>query len=148
MQTFLPYSRIEDTMAVLDRQRLGKQRVEALQLVQCLGGETDAWLRHPCAQMWIGHGGFLVYYGLAACLEWRRRGYRDTTMQKLLDRVDLFPLNTFSAPPWLGVHAFHLSHKQNLVRKDPDYYGTYWPGVQPAWEYIWPTKGRKIDVKA
>lgn len=36
MQTFLPYSSFRMTAEVLDRQRLGKQRVEALQILRIL----------------------------------------------------------------------------------------------------------------
>lgn len=38
LQTFLPYSDFEDSVASLDRQRLGKQRVETLQIMQTLLG--------------------------------------------------------------------------------------------------------------
>ncbi len=38
MQTFLPYADFERSAAVLDRQRLGKQRVETLQIFQALTG--------------------------------------------------------------------------------------------------------------
>lgn len=39
MQTFLPYADYEQSAAVLDQKRLGKQRVETLQIMQVLLGE-------------------------------------------------------------------------------------------------------------
>ena len=39
MQTFLPYASFEESAKVLDRQRLGKQRVECLQIFNALAGD-------------------------------------------------------------------------------------------------------------
>lgn len=36
MQTFLPYPDFAESASVLDRQRLGKQRVETLQVMKAL----------------------------------------------------------------------------------------------------------------
>ena len=47
MQTFLPYSSFDLTMECLDYRRLGKQRVEAFQILRALRGETDGWTNHP-----------------------------------------------------------------------------------------------------
>lgn len=45
MQTFLPYEDFNQSTAVLDRQRLGKQRVEALQLLKAIGAMLpENWL--------------------------------------------------------------------------------------------------------
>jgi hypothetical protein len=41
MQTFLPYPDFRKSAEVLDRQRLGKQRVEGLQLINSLAGITN-----------------------------------------------------------------------------------------------------------
>ena len=45
MQTFLPYEDFRASARVLDRQRLGKQRVEAKQILQALErpGEPSGW---------------------------------------------------------------------------------------------------------
>ena len=42
MQTFLPYADFERTAAVLDVRRLGKQRVEVLQICNALHKERGA----------------------------------------------------------------------------------------------------------
>src|SRR3546814_11842397 len=40
-------------------------------------------------------------------------------------------------PPWLGNAAFHASHRSNLLRKDPGFYGRYgWP-EPPDLPYVW-----------
>lgn len=49
MQTFLPYPSFAESARVLDRQRLGKQRVEVLQLLRALTGQTKGWANHPAA---------------------------------------------------------------------------------------------------
>ena len=38
MQTFLPYSDINESLRVLDDKRLGKQRVESLQIINAIMG--------------------------------------------------------------------------------------------------------------
>lgn len=49
MQTFLPYPDFRATAKVLDRQRLGKQRVETKQILLALErpGTPTGWGRHP-----------------------------------------------------------------------------------------------------
>lgn len=56
MQTFLPYPDFELSARFLDRQRLGKQRVEAWQILNVLEelkipGRTPAWRNHPAVRM-------------------------------------------------------------------------------------------------
>lgn len=79
MNTLLPYRDFTQSAACLDRQRLGKQRVEVLQILRALNGETTAWRNHPAVRMWEGHVPSLVCYGVAVCREWIGRGYKDTT---------------------------------------------------------------------
>ena len=49
MQTFLPYANFEDSAKVLDWRRLGKQRVEADQILNIISGKTEklGWRNHP-----------------------------------------------------------------------------------------------------
>lgn len=42
-------------------------------------------------------------------------------------------------PPWLGDEAFHLSHRSNLVRKDPGHYRPIFGDIPDGLPYIWPT---------
>ena len=55
MQTFLPYPDYAASAKVLDRQRLGKQRVENLQIIKALLDPTYGWQNHPAVKMWRGH---------------------------------------------------------------------------------------------
>lgn len=61
MQTFLPYASFTDNAQCLDRQRLGKQRVEAFQILKTLlyGG---GWQHHPVVRMWAGSEQCLVHW--------------------------------------------------------------------------------------
>lgn len=136
MQTFLPFPDFEASARALDRARLGKQRVEAWQILLTLRGFSSGWKNHPAVRMWRGHEVHLVAYTVAACLEWRSRGYRDSILLKLPSMAhDLLPA---PPPPWLGDERFHLSHRSNLVRKDPGFYGALFPGVPSDLPYFWP----------
>lgn len=132
MQTFLPYEDFEQTAAVLDRSRLGKQRVETLQLLKALttGG---AWSKHPCARQWSSHLDWLVAYGVAVCNEWLKRGYKDTCLDKIL----AYNCGSTAKPWWLGHKAYHLSHQSNLLRKLPSHYSSYFT-VRDDLGYLWP----------
>ena len=49
MQTFLPYADFVKTAKCLDYRRLGKQRIEAFQILNILEGKTTkaGWKHHP-----------------------------------------------------------------------------------------------------
>lgn len=132
MQTFLPYSSFAESARVLDYRRLGKQRVECLQIRAALRGDSG-WKNHPAVRMWRGAEATLVEYAVAICDEWISRGYKDTCREKLLA---VSPI-TFASPTWLGNEDFHHSHRANLVRKDPQYYVPLF-GELPMEPYVWP----------
>lgn len=135
MQTFLPYPGFAESARVLDDIRLGKQRVEAFQIVRTLAGVTKGWRHHPAVKMWRGHEDALVDYGLAMCVEWTNRGRADTVHGKLLEhRSDRDPV----PPPWLGDPGFHASHRSNLLRKDPQWYGQFGWAESDDLPYVWP----------
>ena len=158
MQTFLPYADFAASAAALDDRRLGKQRVEALQVIRALTRETYGWKHHPAVLMWAGYEVGLAAYGLAVCTEWVARGRADTcaaTMATDLAAAGLPPprdqaiLEAESLlPPWLGDDRLHRSHQASLVRKDPSYYGSRFPDVDPDLPYYWPvrTKGRAQEA--
>ena len=100
MQTFLPYPDFAASTAVLDDVRLGKQGVEAYQIVRTLLEIASGWRHHPAVRMWRGH--------------------------------------TDALPPWLGTESLHASHRSNLLRKDPDWYGRFGWTEPPDLPYIWP----------
>ncbi len=140
MQTFLPYSSFKRSASVLDRQRLGKQRVETMQIMSGLSGSGTAWLNHPATRMWTGFECWLMSYQFAVCREWVARGYKDTCLEKTLaiHRESEMCENDPPPPQWLGERPFHLAHRSNLVRKNPDYYRQFFPDIADDLPYIWP----------
>lgn len=149
MQTFLPLPDFAETARVLDRQRLGKQRVEALQILNALDARFDVggWKNHPATKMWLGFPEALIDYAEAVCTEWVRRGYRDSVLPKLEEKRwhGRFVGNKGSKhgegprPPWLGYEAFHASHRSNLLRKLPEHYRQFWPDEPDDLPYVWPS---------
>jgi hypothetical protein len=143
VQTFLPLPDFAASARVLDRARLGKQRLEALHLLEIVRGvrEPRGWRNHPALRMWRGHENALAAYGIAVCKEWRRRGYVDNQLprfQALIDRR-----RSFRRPPWLGDPAFHASHRSNLLRKDPTWYGRFGWKEGPGLPYVWPVRAER-----
>jgi len=137
MQTFLPYSDFKESAKSLDMKRLGKQRVEVLQLLNSLNKpDYKGWKNHPAREMWRGYEQALVSYGLTICLEWKARGYKDTCYEKISNFADT--TKPLSYPKWIGDNELHLSHKSNLIRKQPDHYKALWPDVPDNIEYKWP----------
>jgi len=88
MQTFVPYSSIKKSAESLDRARLGKQRSESKIILNVLEAKKSGrhltkkmgWVNHPAVLMWEGYEDFLRVYSISICLEWIKRGYKDTTL--------------------------------------------------------------------
>lgn len=139
MQTFLPYADFEASARALDDRRLGKQRVEAYQIVRAAKGITRGWRNHPATLMWRGHEGALQLYMNACIREWRRRGFTNTMSLARPRRADL--------PAWLGDERLHASHRANLLRKDPAHYGAHGWTDDPSLPYWWPV-ARPEPVRA
>jgi len=137
MQTFLPYSNFDVSAQCLDYRRLGKQRVEAWQILQAIRLNTG-WRHHPIVKMWKNFEGALLLYGYSICNEWIKRGYKDT----LKDRF-LFELNQFQKdkqvriPLWIGNENFHASHRSNLLRKDYKWYSQFGWEESSDLPYVW-----------
>lgn len=153
MQTFLPYPDFRRSAAVLDQARLGKQRVEALQVLRGLTVPGYGWRHHPAVRMWIGYEEALVRYGLDVCAVWVAGGRADTCAATLATdfgrhrpgatvRVQERLADDGELPPWLGDPAFHRSHRSALVRKAPEIYAPFFPGVPDDLPYVWPTSDR------
>lgn len=163
MQTFVPYGADYWASArCLDDKRLGKQRVEAYQILRTLLNETQGWKNHPAIKMWYGYEPSLVIYTLVICAEWSGRGYQDTVAGKVCDLAGpLFngedaiydPMTNELVqcdgtlervpdiwhPLWLRNPYVAISHRSNLAHKDPNHYGRYWPELvdEPKLDYVW-----------
>lgn len=131
MQTFLPYPDFEKTAKCLDRKRLGKQRVEARQIIKNLEGGRDQWYDHPAVQMWKGYAKALKLYFNTISKELKNRGYEHN-----LGYYDIREEGV-KYPPWLGDEEFHKSHRSNLLRKESDYYEKFDWDVSDDLNYVW-----------
>lgn len=143
MQTFLPLPDFAESARVLDRQRLGKQRVEAKQILLALDrGPSAPWGTHPAVRMWRGHRLALCCYGRKVCEEWRRRGYADSLLEWFQSYERTQPLDTrYSAPPWWwGEERFHSAHRAALLAKLPGWYSQWGWSEAPGIAYWWPTE--------
>lgn len=142
MQTFLPYPSFVKSARALDMKRLGKQRVECLQVLNVFAGVRKGWGNHPITSMWTGYELSLVKYGLTVCHVWHtEQGYNDTCYGKirsLFTEASMQDINRAEPPPWLGDPEFHRSHQSNLIRKLPERYGPMFPGVPDNLPYVWP----------
>lgn len=143
MQTFLPYQDFTVSAQHLDSKRLGKQRVECLQILTALTNPAYGWQNHPAVKMWQGYENALARYGLTICEEWARRGYKDTCYQKICGLFD-FIIPFQDVPPWL-TREFCSNHRSILLAKNPDWYSQFNWTEQPAaknekgqWPYLWP----------
>jgi hypothetical protein len=135
MQTFLPYPDCIKTALVLDMKRLGKQRVEALQILKCLVVNKNRWWNHPAVRMWRGCETFLSYYGCCICQEWISRGYKDTCLQKI--KTVIYPSQDYP-PFWWGDDRLHSSHRARLLDKNFTWYSRFeWTEI-PDKNYFWP----------
>jgi hypothetical protein len=147
VQTFLPYASMTESAHVLDDRRLGKQRVEALQVLRALTWAGYGWQHHPAVKMWRGFESAVATYGITVCSAWIQRGRADTCAATItLDLqtagfgtpVEEQELDDTQLPGWWGEPRLHGSHQSALVRKDPDFYGPRFPDVDPNVPYWWP----------
>ena len=142
MQTFLPSSDFSESALMLDYKRLGKQRVEGMQLLNAMQPNYPhkGWLNHPAKKMWEGYETALKLYVNTMILEWKSRGYNNTMKLYDIDTSDL------EYPEWLGDEKIHKSHRLNLLRKDFKFYSPLWPSEAiehaneiDSYPYYWPT---------
>lgn len=139
MQTFLPYPNFARSARVLDRQRLGKQRVETLQIMKALSDPGYGWQNHPAVKQWAGHESTLMDYQIAIIKEWRDRGYKDTCLDKTFAVYETICSRDQEPPWWIGNRSFHRSHRSNLLRKDPSHYRRLFePKLSDELPYLWP----------
>lgn len=150
MQTFLPVVSFVQSMEFLDVSRLGKQRIEAAQILEILTNSPvlplnlqslapfdrsfGPWNNHPAVNMWKGHEEWLKLYLACSIGEWVHRGYRNNIV------VPRYDVKSQPPPEWLGYEPFHLSHRSNLIRKAPSHYQPFWPQEDGSLHYYWPTK--------
>lgn len=146
VNTFLPYSNFQKVAKILDRQRLGKQRVEAKQLINILTDATNkkGWRNHPAVKMWKGYTDALKYYYNTIVKEWIERGYENNmAFYKIPKKIKI---------PWFVKNkSLNLTHQASLLRKYPAYYKKIFKPPPPPkymiYTYIWPSDLTKDEIK-
>lgn len=154
MQTFLPDPDFEKSAAALDEKRLGKQRVEVIQIIRALTRPGYGWAHHPAVLMWRGYEEALGRYGLTCCRRWTGLGYGDTCADTIVNDLAAAGVSTVrtqeelaaagALPPWLGDERLHASHRASLVRKDPQHYRSQYPDVDRDLPYHWPVRSAAV----
>ena len=111
MQVFLPYPSFQQSVACLDKKRLGNQIWR-----ECKTLLNGGWPNHP--------GNFI---------------YKED--QWLITMWQPCALWLKYKPPFIGNSNFHLSHRLNLLWKDPEWYSQFFdepiPTSKP--DYYWPS---------
>src|SRR3712207_8408925 len=120
MQTFLTVADFDESARLLDSPRLGKQRVETLQVLRALELPDYGWATHPVVRMWRGRTAALVVYGRAMVAERRSRGFADSTDRLISEfapeAADATQADVAAAgllPTWIGDEALHRPHRSN-----------------------------------
>lgn len=142
-------------LQVLDDKRLGKQRVEAYQILTIIG-RKQGWLpnpenkkgfwNHPAVRMWEYYIPALVDYTKQCCSIWTARGFKDSILKSIeeLDkqfaylRIQKEIRFSYRDPKWI-TPEFVRSHQSNLIRKFPEHYRPiFGDDVPDNLPYIWP----------
>jgi len=124
----------------LDYRRLGKQRVEAFQIINVLTGvqKTKGWHNHPAVRMWENNIDALKLYHNEIIKGWLRRGYKNNmSLYDVPDNPEM--------PWWMNNEEIHRSHRARLIAKLPAYYESQWPedkGYNNS-KYWWPVNETK-----
>lgn len=140
MMTFLPYPNYIRSVQALDMKRLGKQRVEAMQIINILENKqtTAGWKNHPAVKMWEGYINSLKYYCNCCIDEWVKRGYKNT--------MEKYPVDHQNKDPWwIGDANFHRAMRARLIEKDEGFYLPKFPGDKGFndGKYFWPVNETK-----
>ena len=139
VNTFFTDSDPEVTAKSLDDRRLGKQRVEAKQIIDLIDGnsKTGGWKAHPAVLMWVGYSDALKDYFNIMVNEWIDRGYNNT--------MELYQFDLdygIEYPKWTLNDKVLFSHQARLIQKMPSHYSTIFnpPKEYLKHGYIWPHK--------
>ena len=141
VNVFIPLSDPVEIAKVLDDKRLGKQRVEAKQIITIISGQaaTNAWKNHPVVLMWKDYLGELKYYYDVIVLEWIKRGYQNNMPLYKVHKLNI-DKNKRPIMPWfMYCKPVLLSHQASLLRKNYQHYHKYFrtPKQYMDRSYIW-----------
>ena len=140
VNTFVIDSKTEVTARALDDRRLGKQRSEAVIIINVLSGKSHGWKNHPAVKSWIGHVEALKDYCNIIISEWVRRGKKNNMELYKIDENPIYP-------NWYTNSKIHYSHMARLKQKDPKYYSSLCPPlIYNSYGYIWPCKWTEKEL--
>lgn len=125
------------TAKALDDRRLGKQRVEAMQIIDALldsESKSKGWVNHPATRSWTGYIDALKDYCNVMIKEWIKRGNNNNMALYDIDSKEV------KYPAWFSNKKVHYSHMARLLHKDPSYYKFDVPKEYLSYGYIWPYK--------
>lgn len=150
MQTFLPVPDFKECARILDKKRVWKQVIEAKTILNTLKRCRESgngnqkfgscplspapWSNHPVTRMWRWHEGLLtIYYNtfLRECIN--ERQIRVKAYSEIILPSTVYPL-----PSWMSDERVYSSHRSNLLRKDPIYYGKFGWKEDDSQKYFWP----------
>ncbi len=125
-----------------------KQLLEGRQIYNILssGRTQGAWVRHPAVLMWKNYDMGLFSYLKAIKDECVHRGIKtDKNWNAILEihNNNWNRGNNIVMPAWWGDKRIHQSHRNNLYRKDPEYYAEFmfdsFISCCDKCNYYWPT---------
>lgn len=144
MMTFLVIGDFVLNAQLLDDQRLAKQRVEAIQILETIqkncdgsiGCSTRSWNNHPVVHAWRNYTDALKYYINCVILEFIRRGGNNNLPLFEIPKIIMIPW-------WCQWDRLHQSHRAMLMRKNPFHYQNTFSELPldseyNAYGYIWP----------
>jgi hypothetical protein len=128
-------------MSVLDYRRLGKQRVECLQIINILENKSKGrgFYSHPAVKMWMGYTDALKEYTNICIDEWISRGYKNNMVKYELSE-------NYEYPWWLGNEIFHKAMRSRLLVKDFKFYSEKFEICDINFnegKYLWPINESK-----
>ena len=133
--TWLPHPDYHRSAEMLDRGRLSKQRVDVLRILGKI--KSTKVTDDRMVEMWRPYAPSLARYGICICNEWKRRGYKDNTMWKIMRMEPRYIMSASFLPEWIGNVDLHLSHQSNLLRMYPAWYGNIFPTIQDDLPLKW-----------
>src|SRR6516164_2339302 len=135
MRTFTPFTDTRLNAEVLDEATLNTQCNQALAILNTLLGKDKGWGWHPGVIMWTGHEDLLAEQAYAYVKVWETlhpvvpKGSLGIWVPQLVKLGFVRGHVDPEKPWWWGHDKFHASNKSALLRIDPEWYGSFFPGV-------------------
>jgi hypothetical protein len=145
VNTFVTAPTVEECASNLDNKRLGKQRVEAKQIIDILeSNKVQGFSNHPIVGQWRGFTQALKVYYNAMFDEWAERGFKNEKLSRYqivqdpkLSHLVKDPNEiVVMFPAWFFSPIMHLTHKCDLYRKKPEFYGQKFTFSTAEQEYL------------